>query len=107
MYLLEQGPTEQQILQQAYRSRMDLPESIKNAPQLWLGLGLYLQAWLDLNTCRSAGMSEGPIPWLAVHTYCTEFDLSDDQREAMHHHIRVMDQIYFKDRERKRKAANA
>lgn len=73
---------------------MPIPESIQNAPELEIGLHLYFTAWVALSTCRSYGMSAGPIPWLAIHEYANQLDLSDDQREALHYHIPIMDTVY-------------
>lgn len=83
---------------------MPIPKAIRNAPSLWLGLELYLEGWLDLNTCRSHGMDMGPIPWLAVHEYANQHELDSDQRETLHHHIVAMDRVYESWREKKRKA---
>lgn len=84
------------------RQGMQIPNAIKDAPTLHLGLELYMSAWLDLNTCRSVGMGEGPIPWLAVHEWANQHELDDDQREALHVFIVALDAAYFEHRERKR-----
>jgi hypothetical protein len=46
-------------------------------------------------------MEPGPIPWLVIEQYCTEVELDDDQREAMHHHIVQMDLAYLKHMKKK------
>lgn len=74
---------------------MPLPKSIENAPELWPGLDLYLQAWYELDTTRGIGMGVGPIPWNAVDGYCTSLDLSQEQRDKMHRFIRAMDRVYL------------
>jgi len=100
--MLEQGPTERRILEQSFKMGGRIPAAIQNAPQLFMGLELYLSAWLDLNSCRNSGMSAGPIPWLAIHEYAKELEFDDDQRESLHYHIVAMDRAYFQHRERER-----
>lgn len=100
--MLEQGPGERKILEQALRTRMPIPDRIRDAPSLTLGLELFLAAWLDLNTCRSTGLVEGPIPWSEVENYGQLIGLDRDTIDDLHHHIRAMDNQYFKYREAQR-----
>jgi hypothetical protein len=44
-HLLELGPHEQAIAKQAMRAGQPLPDRIANAPELEVGLQLYLQAF--------------------------------------------------------------
>ena len=97
---MEQGPTEQNIIKQCYASRRPLPKSIQNAPDLQFGLELYYGAFSDLNSCRSTGWSDGPIPWSAIADYCVAFRLDAEQVADMFHHIRTMDNAYLKHREK-------
>ena len=85
---------------------MPIPEAIKNAPVLQMGLELYLTAWLELNSCRAMGFTSGPIPWLAVHTYSEQLELDGDQVESLHHHIKALDTVYLEHVEQKNKASN-
>jgi hypothetical protein len=103
LYSLEQGQTEQLILQQCMRDRLPLPEKIKNAPELELGLELYWGAFFDLHTCRPLGMEEGAIRWMDIHEYCNCLELSGGQRDDMHHHVRYMDDKYLEWKAKKRK----
>lgn len=80
------------------RERLQLPERIKNAPELEMGLELYYGAFFDLHTCRG-GWGDGYIPWTAIDEYCDRLGLSDDQREDMHYYIREMDEQYHQYRE--------
>lgn len=86
---------------------MPIPDRIKNAPELELGLGIYLGAFYDLDTCRPVGWEEGPIPWTAISEWCDRHGLDGDQRDAMNHHIRAMDLEYLKYRASKRPKAGA
>lgn len=84
---------------------MPIPERIKNAPALLLGLELYLAAWLDLSSEREIGWGEGPIPWSEVENYADRLELDEDEREELHFHIRQLDATYFKHLEHKRENA--
>lgn len=105
LYTLEQGSVEQNIIQQCMRERLPLPERIQNAAQIELGLELYYGAFFDLHTCRPLGMAEGAIRWMDIHDYCDRLGVSEDQREDMHYHIRVMDNAYLEWRGKKVKEA--
>jgi len=74
---------------------MDLPNAIKNAPDLWPGLELYYQAWIDLDSTRNIGLGVGPIPWNAIEAYCAALELDEDQRAKMHALVRGMDRVYL------------
>lgn len=83
---------------------MPLPESIQNATELFLGLELYYQGFLDLSSCRSTGYStEGPIPWLAVREWALLHELDEEQTEDLHYHIASMDEVYLKFKAKKLK----
>lgn len=76
---------------------MPLPERIKNAPELLLGLELYYRAFLDLTSCRGNGYgTEGPIPWTATHEWANAHNLSGEQREDLFYFIPHMDEVYLK-----------
>jgi len=79
-----------------------VPDKIANAPELTLGLQIYVDAWLDLNTCRNSGMNSGPIPWLAIHEWANINELDLEQRERLHSYIPAMDGAYFQYLEWKR-----
>ena len=46
------GKLEQQIAKQAVQAGREIPDKIANAPQLELGLDLYLSAFFDLESDR-------------------------------------------------------
>lgn len=83
------------MIEQAYRHGRPLPKAIQEAPELWSGLELYFNAWVDLDSCRAIGMVAGPIPWTAVEDYCKALGLDQEQRSRMHRLIRAMDIAYM------------
>lgn len=87
------------------RERLPLPARIQNAPSLELGLELYYGAFLDLHTCRPLGLDEGPIRWIDIHDYADRLELSEDQRDDLHYHVRAMDNAYLDWRRARNKAA--
>lgn len=86
--------------------KLPLPDKMQNAPELELGLELYLGAFWDLDSCRPLGMGEGPIPWIAIEQYSQLNGIEGEQREMLHHHIRQLDNAYLKFRLSKRPGAN-
>lgn len=95
LYTLEQGPVEERILRQCQREHLPLPERIKNAPQLELGLELYYTAFLDLMTSRG-GMGDGAISWQVAQEYGLVNSFDEEQIEDLHYHITRMDDAYMK-----------
>lgn len=95
---MEQGPTEQTIITACVRERRPLPAAIANAPELWLGLDLFYVAFLDLTSCRTLGMGEGPIPWTAVGQWCDEQGITGEQREDVRYHVSKLDTVYLEHR---------
>lgn len=92
LYLLEMAPTEQHIAKQAYSAGLPMPDRIANAPQLELGLGLYLQAFFDLDTDRSHGMGLTRIPWTSIKGYALAFNFNSRQTEDLFYYIRKLDE---------------
>lgn len=80
-----------------------LPDKIKNAPELRLGLELYYQAFWELDSCRQLGMGAGPIGWLDIEGYGKARGFDEEQLEDLHHFIPTMDAAYSKHWEQKRK----
>lgn len=66
-----------------------------NEPQLYPGDYFYLKAWSDLNSCRSMGMSRGPIPWKDIILYAEYSQLEYDLIEPFVLIIRTMDSAYI------------
>lgn len=88
------GAVEERIIEQAAQAGDDLPEKIKNAPELLRGLSLYYNAFQDLSSTRAVGMSLGPIPWMAINDYCLTYEITGEQREDMFYHVAAMDNVY-------------
>jgi len=70
-----------------------LPPRIANAPELEPGLGIYMQAWSDLSTCRSMG---GRIPWTAAMEYAARMGMDGEQAEDLWYYLTEMDMAYAK-----------
>lgn len=83
------------------RSGLPIPEHIQNAPELKIGLGLYMQAFFDLDTTRH---DSGPISWLAVREYAAHYGLDAEQEEALFYHIRELDKSHLERLKKKREA---
>jgi hypothetical protein len=47
------------------------------------------------------GMGIGPIWWETVDRYAERKEFTEDQRDALHHHIVRMDEAYLKHHEKK------
>jgi hypothetical protein len=85
------GATEQNIARMAHLIGQPMPERIANAPELQLGLGLYLQAFFDLDSERSHGMSLTRIPWSSVKDYAIAFEFNEQQTEDLFYYIKRLD----------------
>lgn len=68
-----------------------LPDFIANAPELKKGLGLYLQAFFDLDTERSHAHGITMIPWSRIKEYAEFNNFSDEQADDLFYLIRQMD----------------
>ena len=73
-----------------------MPDSIANAPTLEFGLRLFSDAFHDLNSDRSFGMSMGPIPRMAMIDYCKAYELDDEATEDLIYFVSAMDQLFLK-----------
>jgi len=98
---LQYGKVEEPIIAQSVRRKVPLPDAIRDAPELWAGLDLYWTGFMDLINSRSIGFSLGPIDWRTIEDYCDKLDLDEYQKEAMHHHIGVMDTAFIEFKSRK------
>lgn len=73
---------------------MPIPDSIQNAPQLHMGLELYLDAFYELNTCRMSGWGVMPISWSSIRDYAEAYDFSGAQTERLFTHVRALDKAF-------------
>jgi hypothetical protein len=94
--MLEQGPHERAIARQSYQSGQPLPSKIANAPQLFLGLALYIEAFFDLDSERSHGMGLTPIPWTSIASYAIAHELDEEQTHSLFYHIKRLDTEHLK-----------
>lgn len=92
LYGIEQGEVEVKIMDQCLREKLPFPQAIQNAPELLQGLELFYNGFKDLANDRPSG---GAIPWSVVHEYSKDLELGEEQKEAMHYHIREMDNAYL------------
>lgn len=90
------GSIEQTIAKQAMRSGNPLPDRIANAPELMVGLQLYLTAFFDLDSERSHAMAPTAIPRSRVSDYCRAYELDEEQTEDMHFFIQRLDNMHLK-----------
>ena len=89
-------------MEQCLREGSPLPDKIANAPDLIQGLELFYIAFMSLSNSRQFGMGVGPIPWNVIHDYCVANNLTEEQEEEMHHHIREMDSVFIEFKNRKK-----
>ena len=78
---------------------MPLPESIKNAPILSLGLELFFLAFKDLSWDRHT--EGGSIPWTAVQRYAEVQGWDEDTTYEAHYLISEMDDTLHNFRKKK------
>lgn len=85
------GGIEKSIAKQAMRAGQPLPDRIRDAPELRMGLGLYMQAFFDLDSERSHSMAPTAIPWTSMSAYAKAFDFDDEQTDDLIFFVRRMD----------------
>ena len=100
------GPHEQTIAKQAVRAGQPLPSRIENAPELEIGLQLYLQAFFDLDSERSHGNGLVQIPWTSIAAYAQAFAFDEEQTEDLFYFIRKLDSEHLTRLSNKQKAAS-
>lgn len=100
------GENEVQIATAAAKRRGDIPDFLKNCPQLEEGLDLFWDAFGVLSTERQIGQGVmGPIPWSKIMQYADRYELDFDQAERMVAYIRAMDKVYAEHFQSRMKAA--
>lgn len=60
-----------------------------------MGLETIYDGFLELTSCRFIGMSEGPIPWTAMNTYCEVFDIHGEHKLDFFFLVRSLDNSYL------------
>lgn len=94
--MLDLAPIEQNVARQAVQARRPLPSNIKNAPELRIGLQLYLQAFFDLDSERSHAFSLVRIPSSKIRQYAREFELNEEQCDSLQFFVEQMDGSHLK-----------
>lgn len=89
------GKLEQNIAKQAVQAGKEIPDRIKNAPSLEIGLDLYLSAFFDLESDRQIGFGIGPISWSVVNEYTKANQFDDEQRQKLQRYVKAMDSVYL------------
>ncbi len=90
------GPHEQAIAKQSFRAGQPLSERIQNAPELRIGLQLYIQAFFDLDSERSHAQGLAAIPWTSINEYAKVFDFDEEQTDDLFFFIRKLDASHLK-----------
>lgn len=90
------GAIEQNLARQAMRSGQKMPDRIANAPELNLGLQLYIEAFFDLDSERSHAQGPTPIPWTSIQSYAEAWDFDDEQTEDLFYLIKKLDTFNLK-----------
>lgn len=98
------GVHEQSISKQAIRAGQPIPARILDAPSLYVGLELFLNAFFDLDTERQAGLAIGPIPWSKIREYAVAFDFDSDLTDDLFYFVKALDAAHMK-RQKKKKAS--
>lgn len=98
------GEHEQTIAKQAIRAGQPIPTRIANAPELHIGLELFINAFFDLDTERQAGLSIGPIPWSKIREYATAFEFDQELTDDLFYFVKQLDNANMKRLEREHKA---
>ena len=86
---------EKKIAEDCRRKKLPLPKDVENAPVLNEGLELFYSAFAELSTCRSFGMSVGPIPWTAIKQYSDYYEFDADLFDDLVYYIGAMDKTYI------------
>lgn len=75
---------------------LPLPDAISNAPEIFVGLQLFLSGFLELNDERQIGFGAGPIPWHAILAYCQEHEIVGEQAEDFFYFVKQLDAEYLR-----------
>jgi len=101
-YALELGTKEKRIMEECYRRRRPLPERIKNAPELLVGLEHFYDCYLELSTARSVGWDALPINVNQIYEYAHNLDFDEDEAAELVFFIMRMDAEFLKIMEEKK-----
>lgn len=79
-----------------------LPQWALNEPEVYPGDYFYINAFYELGTCRTIGLSIGPIPWNRIVQYADRFKLDEDLINPFVDIIREMDDAYIEEINKKK-----
>lgn len=91
------------IAKQARRSGRDIPDRLKNAPELPLDLQFYFEAFCELNSCRSVGFAPGPIPITAIFAYAEHYGVTGFEEQDLIYYVQVLDRKFLEFADKKSK----
>ena len=91
MHGLQQEPMSDLIVKQSERYGMPLPQKIVDAPELSLGLDFFYTSFVHLLTCRNMS---GIIPFTDIESYAVANQITGDQKDLLHFHVRKLDNAY-------------
>ena len=97
------GKTEANIIEQARKMGMPLPDTIANKPQILVGLEIYWKAFAELSSDRSVGMAEGPILWSSMNMWALRHGIYGDSFDRFVAVIRGLDGEYLNKRSKEHK----
>ena len=83
-------------MKQCVRFGTPIPDRIANAPELRIGLEVYMVAFFDLDSERNHSMTPTAIPWTKIAEYCRVFGFDEELTNSTFHHVRKMDQWHLK-----------
>lgn len=101
LYTAEYGELESTLIRHAKQNQESVPAPILNAPELKLGLQVYLQAFFDLEADRQQSMGIGRIPGYAIRRYAKDMEFDEDQSDLLNRYVRAMDIAYIKFKSKK------
>lgn len=82
-----------------------IPDWAKNEPAIDPCERVYLDAFFDLSSCRSVGMSLGQIPWSAVADYGDRIGLVGEAHRVFVAVVRALDDAFLTEWVPEQKAA--
>ncbi len=77
------------------RSGNPIPDRILNAPRLTQCLEFFYDSFWVLNSCRSMGMTLGPIPVTAIIQYGKMYDCEGQLLDDLVDYVLLLDQIFL------------
>lgn len=82
-------------IESGIRKGRPLPDWYVDEPELIRGAEFFLKAFRHLNSCRSFGMSLGPIPWSEILLYAKHNELDFEATNILVNVISSMDSAYL------------